>query len=153
MAAETSPTAATSPGARRQALVTVVLLVAAAGVGLLLLELRARGGELEVLAAAACRGDAAAASELRRYLHVVLGLVPASALAFAGYVGVLARRVRREERFPPSSSWMLGRPRFTFEGAAARRFAALMFAFAGMLALLALLLGAIGLRMLSLLDR
>jgi hypothetical protein len=146
------PVAADAVRQRRQVVVTGVLLAAAAALALLLLELRANRGSLEALAGAACRGDAAAASKLRGYLYVVLGLVPASTLAFAGYVAVLARRVRRDGVFPPSGMWTI-RPVRTFTGAAARRCAAVMLVLSATLATLALLLTAIGLRMLALLNR
>jgi hypothetical protein len=154
---ETSPpvfpaAAAAAVHRRRQVVVTGLLLAAAAGLALLLLELRANRGALEALAGAACRGDAAAASQLRDYLHVVLALVPASTFAFAGYVAVLARRVRRDGVFPPSGMWTL-RPVRSFTGAAARRCAVVMLLLSATLATLALLLTAIGLRMLALLNR
>jgi hypothetical protein len=155
MPVESSPPATAARAVRpvRQILVTVALLAAALALGLLLLDLRANRGSLEALAAAACRGDAEATSQLRRYLHVMLGLVPLSTIAFAGYIAVLARRSRREGVFPPSSAWMIATPRRTFTGAAARRCAAVMLALAGALAVLAALLTAIGVRMLALLDR
>lgn len=155
MPLESSPPAPATPPARpvRQVLVTVTLLAAAVAVGLLLLDLRANRGSLDALAAAACRGDAEAASQLRRYLHVMLGLVPLSTVAFAGYVAVLARRSRREGVFPPSSAWMIAPPRRTFTGAAARRCATVMLVLAGALVVLAMLLTMIGVRMLALLDR
>jgi hypothetical protein len=137
---------------RRQAVVALVLLAAIAGLSFLLLEVRSNSGHLQALAGAACRGDVAAASQLRSYLHVVLGLVPLSTLAFAGYVGVLARRAYAGGVFPPPGMLVLGRAR-TFTGAGARRIAAVMFGFSATLALLAVVLTALGLRMLALLDR
>ena len=138
---------------RRQAIITIVLLAAAAGVGYLLLQLRANGGNMEALAAAACRGDEQAAAQLRRHLYVVLALVPASTFGIAAYVASVARRARREEVFPPTGMWLIRRPARTFTGAAARRLAGVLVAFAATLAGLGVLLTLIGGRMLALLNR
>jgi hypothetical protein len=147
-----APDAPAAAHPRRQAIVTVVLIAAAAGVAFLLFELRTNRGNIEALAAAACRGDVAAASQLRRYVYVVLGLVPGSTFAFAAYIAILARRVRRAGVFPPPGMWTI-RPVRTFTGVAARRCAVGMLVFSGTLAALALLLAMISLRMLALLNR